>query len=77
MLIDSIDKFGCFSVLSNTEGVPHREALMPGQWERAKEILPDELLAQVEKIWTPKVVEKWERLQEQELQVLLQLPKAN
>jgi len=52
---------GCISVLTQTENGNHREALIPGQFERAREILPDDLYAEVEALWTTEVVEAWEK----------------
>lgn len=38
----------------------HREALSPGQFDRAQEILPDNLFAAIQAIWTPEVIAAYE-----------------
>lgn len=51
---------GTFSVLTISDtGSRHREALVPGQWDRARIILTDALYAQVQKMWTDAVVSAW------------------
>jgi len=47
---------GAISVLMQTDTSNHREALVPGQFDRAKEILPDDLYQQVEALWTEEIV---------------------
>lgn len=46
------------TVISN-----HREALVPGQIDRAKEILPDHLYKAVKAMWTKEIVAAWEEKQ--------------
>jgi hypothetical protein len=60
--ITDIAPNGSFSVLTETETGLHREALAPGQFERAREILPDELHEQACGIWTDEVVQAWKEL---------------
>ena len=57
MEITDISETGCFSVLTVTDQGNHREALSPGQFDRARKILPDDLYDQVCKIWTDEVVQ--------------------
>jgi len=55
-LVTDINIDGTLSVLMQTEAGNHREALVPGQFDRAKEILPDDLYQQVEALWTEEIV---------------------
>lgn len=41
------------------EQIIHREALTPGNFVRAREILSDELYQQVCDLWTPELVQMW------------------
>ncbi len=38
----------------------HREALSPGQFDRAQEVLPDNLYAAIQAIWIPEVIAAYE-----------------
>lgn len=49
----------CTAVTMNGEGNKHYIGLMPGQFDQARKILPDDLYAQIEALWTPEVIMAW------------------
>lgn len=56
---DYDESTGCISVITKTDSGNHREALAPGELDRAQQILPEHLYAEVRELWTPRVVNKW------------------
>ncbi|WRS27294.1 hypothetical protein U6B65_13325 [Oscillospiraceae bacterium MB08-C2-2] len=69
IFIDNISDTGTCSILireidpETFEAQNHREALVPGQFERAMEMLPDNLYAVMEALWTPEVIAAWQQKQ--------------
>lgn len=68
IIIDSMTDDGAVSVLKQTyfefNGQDqvlenHREALVPTQLDRAKEILPEHLYKTIKTLWTKEVVDAW------------------
>ena len=47
------------SVVTPLEQGEHREALVPGQFDRAREVLPDDKYHEVCELWTTEVVQKY------------------
>jgi len=67
ILLTDINPNGTLSVLSqelNEDGTEisntHREALIPGDFNRAHAILPEDLYKQVYDLWTPEIVQAYE-----------------
>jgi hypothetical protein len=65
VIIDNFSGNGIFSVLVQTFDpekfeIEHwREALAPGQFDRARELLSNDLYTQVCQLWTPEVVQAY------------------
>lgn len=57
--ITDVAKNGCISVLTASEEGNHREALTPLQFDRAREILPEDLFQEVAELWTDEVVQAY------------------
>ena len=71
--LDDVSSDGSFSVLTQKyteqDGQQfvlsnHREVLVPGQFERAREILSVELYEKVQSMWSDEVVRSWRQMEE-------------